>query len=128
MPETVRKTIILIDDNVLFTKLISDLLGAEGYSVIIINSSNDTFNFLDSHQQIDVYAVVLDYAMNDIKSGAIAKAIRKQFPDTCIIMISGCPPIDMKDINNLRKAEIINSFLEKPFPFQKLLDHFLECG
>lgn len=78
--------IFVVDDNSLFLKVLRKSLAEnDEYHVIPISSGQECLNRLSEHPDI----VSLDYTLPDYNGKEILEQIKKQIPDTHVIIVSG---------------------------------------
>lgn len=82
-----RKTILTVDDDVTYLKIIENAL-KDNFNVIMVNSSKLALDYLESHQP-DV--IILDYQMPEIRGSMLLEHIRNndRFSATPVIMLTG---------------------------------------
>ncbi len=112
-----KKTILLIDDDMVYLKQINNFL-ADNYNVIMINSSKLALEYLSRHVP-DV--IILDYQM-PVYDGANVMSIIKNHikgKEVPIIMLSGVDKIEV-----MRKTRTFNlaGYLSKPISKEQLED------
>jgi CheY-like chemotaxis protein len=83
------KRILVVDDNMMMRKLIVNLLRNEIYE---IDEACDGNEALDKMQSADYKLVITDIIMPGMEGIEMIMQVKKQFPDTKIIAISGGKP------------------------------------
>ena len=108
--------ILVIDDDKLIRKVITELLESEGHTVLSAEDGYTGFNIL-SKERIDV--CFLDLWMPKIGGIETLQKIKEDFPDAEVVMISG-----QGNINVAVKATKLGAFdfIEKPFSTDSLLN------
>ena len=105
--------VLVIDDEILISELISDVLAGYGHNVETASDGQQGIQVFDK-QLFDV--VITDIRMPGIDGHGVVKHIREsERPDTPIIAMSGTP-FDLDDE--------VDFFLSKPFNITGLLDVF----
>ena len=117
--KNVGKTILVIDDEVMITHYLSDLLESEGYKVISFNDPLIGLNFFnDNNSKIDI--LVTDQTMPGLTGIELAKTIKEKGHDIPVILCTGYSDFSV-DIQNLDTG--IDVFMNKPFENDLLLQH-----
>lgn len=82
-----RKTILTVDDDVTYLKIIENAL-KDNFNVVMVNSSKLALDYLESHKP-DV--IILDYQMPEIRGSRLLEHIRaeERFSATPVIMLTG---------------------------------------
>ena len=106
-------TIMIIDDDPVFSKLLSKALSNYSKDIITICSSSiDIFN----DPILSPYLVFIDYNMNDLNGLSTAKVVRKKWKNATIILISESSKI--RSINVSKYG--INGKILKKIGFEEL--------
>ncbi len=110
-----EETILIVDDDQNLRRTLEDILRTKGYRPISVSCGTSALISLES----DVPAVALiDLKMEDMSGLDLMAKIRKQFPTTECIMITG-------HTSSETAIEAINlgafSYLEKPYDVEQLL-------
>ena len=79
--------ILLVDDEVRFTRNLAKLLENRGFNVFIADNGNQALNLLRSKDTIAV--VVLDVCMPGPNGFEVLEEIKKRYPDIEVIMLTG---------------------------------------
>ncbi len=108
-------TILIVDDDDIFRKLLIDILSDRGYKLLEAPSGETALEVIEK-QKPDVAIVDVDLpTMNGIE---LAKIIKGQYPQFPIVMITGYAalytPADVLSIG-------VEAFLQKPIAMDKLL-------
>lgn len=101
-------TVLVVDDHAHAREVISRLLEAEGYSVVIASNGGEAIKTLEDHDGIG--AVVTDVTMPDMTGVELAYYVRDHYPTLPIAIVSG-------DIGELERSVIARAgvpFLKKP--------------
>ena len=110
-----RKTILVVDDEAIHRGLISDLLQPLGFRVFEAPDAATARNMLDSN--IDLF--LLDISMPGESGMELASAIREQFNDVPIIMLSA--DAEEQHMQTLTEVKAYNAYIIKPMNNQTLL-------
>jgi len=101
-------TVLVVDDHAQAREVISRLLEAEGYQVVIATNGNEAIAELERNDEIG--AVVTDVTMPDMTGVELAYHVKDQYPGLPIAIVSG-------DIGELERSVIARAgvpFLKKP--------------
>ena len=108
--------ILVIDDEENICELLKDYLENEDIRVSIAVGGLKGLEYIKKH----AFPIVLtDLNMPDISGWEIASYVKKNHPETAIIMFSGLED-SIENLNN--KENIIDYILQKPISFSKLSD------
>ena len=82
--------ILLIDDDPVVLKSLSDALLSEGHAVVAFNDGREGLARFRSDQTSDPFAAVItDLGMPNLDGRAVAKAVKEVSPGTPVIMLTG---------------------------------------
>jgi signal transduction histidine kinase len=82
--------ILLIDDEPVVLKSLSDALHAEGHTVVCFNDGREALVRFRSDQALNPFAAVItDLGMPHLDGRAVAKAVKEASPGTPVIMLTG---------------------------------------
>lgn len=101
-------TVLVVDDHAASCEVLSRLLEAEGYGVVIATNGAGAIEKLKSDDRIG--AVVTDVSMPDMTGVELAYYVRDHYPSLPIALVSG-------DIAELERSVIARAgvpFLKKP--------------
>jgi CheY-like chemotaxis protein len=101
-------TVLVVDDHAAAREVISRLLEAEGYSVVIAEDGAEAIQQLRNDDSIG--AVVTDVSMPDMTGVELAYYVKDNYPTLPIAIVSG-------DIGELERSVIARAgvpFLKKP--------------
>lgn len=101
-------TVLVVDDHAQAREIISRLLEAEGYGVVIAANGAEAIQALERNE--DIGAVVTDVSMPDMTGVELAFYVRDHYPTMPIAIVSG-------DIGELERSVIARAgvpFLKKP--------------
>jgi DNA-binding response OmpR family regulator len=114
-------TIMIIDDDPVFSKLLSKALSIHSnYTIITCSSSLDIFN--DS--ALNPSIVFIDYNMNDLNGLSTAKLVRRKWKNATIILISESSKI--RSINISKYG--IDTQISKKIGFEELVSISLKMN
>jgi DNA-binding response OmpR family regulator len=112
---------MIIDDDPVFSKLLSKTLSVHSsYTIITFSSSLDIFN--DS--ALNPSIVFIDYNMNDLNGLSTAKLVRRKWKNTTIILISESTKI--RSINISKYG--IDAQIQKKIGFEELVSISLKMN
>ncbi len=107
--------VLVLDDESKITEQLNRQLSRKGCLVFEANNSKNAFRILESHP-IDI--ALLDFMIpNDLNGIDILKQIKKNYPTTEVIMVSGQEDIDIV-IEAQRQGAI--DFVRKPFTLSEI--------
>lgn len=85
--------ILIIEDDLLLSDSLADMLSDHGFSVEQACDASEAFDFLSSYS---FQAVILDLGLPDMKGEACLKQIRADHPVLPILILSGRDDLDMR--------------------------------
>ncbi len=107
--------VLVLDDETKITEQLNKQLSRKGFLVFEANSSKNAFRILEEHN-IDI--ALLDFMIpNDLNGIDILNRIKKDYPATEVIMVSGQEDIDIV-IEAQRQGAI--DFVRKPFSLSEI--------
>lgn len=114
IPDSDRKTILVVDDSVVIRKMVEIALENENYNIITVANGKDAFSYLDEQ---DPDLVILDIMLPDVNGLDILKTIKasKEIP---VVMLSAK---DTPKETNKAKELGANDFIPKPFRDEDLI-------
>ncbi len=80
--------ILVVDDTVVYRRIVSDVVGAIEGTAVVATAPNGKIA-LDKMRRLDVDLVLLDVEMPEMGGLEMLKVIRRDHPDTGVIMVSG---------------------------------------
>ena len=114
MTDTLKKTILVIDDDDVLRELMESMLIRMGYNVLTASSGDTAVQVSkDSKESIDV--AILDLFLPDIRGDKICPEIQATHPELKIILMSGYGLQDT-DFLNVKT----NGFIQKPCAYKDL--------
>jgi len=115
-----HETILVVDDEAVLLKLITQVLSGQGYNIIAVDSAAQALVELDKNQ-IDL--IISDVIMPGMDGYQLASAVREKYPEIKIQLASGfADDRGNKDID----SDLKNSILQKPYNLKKLLKRVRE--
>lgn len=113
-----KKTILFVEDDITFRRIIQEILEQEGYRVLLASGGRDALDACDGHNgPIDL--LLADVALPIMPGGELARRLVNRYSDLKILYISGHPR-DALEIQSTMKGSAIK-FLQKPFTTEDLL-------
>lgn len=110
---TANKKLLVVDDHVEITDLISEVAGADGYDVSTINKSSE---FFDSFDQIKPDTVCIDIHMPDVDGIEILRWLSDRECRANVIILSGGDPLFTKVAERIGEAANLSvQTIVKPF-------------
>jgi len=110
-----NKNILIIDDEPISSKSLTAILNAKGFEVKNTAFGKEGLEWLEAGFDI----VILDLKLPDIDGLKVLETIRKKWPSTVVILISGNATVD-NAVATLNKGAF--AYLTKPFEVHELLD------
>ena len=106
---THRTNVLLVEDEVLISDLVADVLCEFGFEVHAETDAEAALRYLESGADVDILFTDINLA-GDMDGSALAKKVRKQRPDLPIVYCSGrYTPADL----SLPVSRSV--FLQKPY-------------
>ena len=116
-----RKSVIIVDDDKFYTKLLTQLL-AENLDRPVIAFLNPK-EALAALPRLDVGMIVTDYEMPELNGFEFIAEARKVVPSANFILITGHPITPAME--EQMKALPVKAVLAKPFTWRKLCDEII---
>ena len=113
-------TILVVEDDASNRDLLSDVLAAERYKVIL--AANGT-QALDAFKQKRPDLILCDYLLPDMDGTAVCEQLARYSPQ-------GSPPVIMVtalSLANVRSTDPYTAVIQKPFDLDELLDLVRRC-
>lgn len=110
-----KKSILVIDDDELLLGFIEEILQKDGFQVVAFGSPVDGLEHLKKHT---VDLVVTDVKMNELTGDEVLTEVKKLYPDTGVIMITGFGNINHA-VRALHKGAF--DYITKPFKAKEIL-------
>jgi CheY-like chemotaxis protein len=108
-----HSNILVVDDEPGVVNMLQEFLSLKGYEVHTASSGEEALQAL---KEWDADLIILDIIMPGLKGTEVAKIVKKQFPDTKIVIITAYP----KESEELNHAHSMEAMLIKPFRLQEL--------
>ena len=113
-----RGSVIVVDDEPQVRRLLTRMLGEEGFAVTPAGCGTEALSLLVDRADI----VVLDMRLPDISGPDVARQAWRRWPDLPILFISAYPEPALRDAAS---EELVQDFLCKPFTRDQLVDAVL---
>ena len=107
--------IVVIDDEVLILGFLKDVLTNEDYDVEIFSSANKAIKHIDENE-IDL--VITDVQMNEMTGDDILTHVKKNQPQTGVIIITGFGNVSHA-VRSLQKGAF--DYITKPFKAKEII-------
>ncbi len=121
MSEELEASILLVDDEEEFLKVLSERLESRGMKV---DTSTTGESAIEKAKARGFDAIVVDLAMPGVDGMETLKHIKSENPDVQIIMLTGHATVD-KSVEAIREGAV--DFMEKPVDLPKLLKKIEEA-
>ncbi|MDA1364134.1 MAG: sigma-54 dependent transcriptional regulator [Candidatus Marinimicrobia bacterium] len=109
------KRIVVIDDEVLILGFLKDVLANEEYEVQIFSSANKAIAHIDENE---VDLVITDVQMNEMTGDDILNYVKKNKPETGVIIITGFGNVSHA-VRSLQKGAF--DYITKPFKAKEII-------
>lgn len=113
------KTVLFIDDEREFTRILTQMFGSRGYTALEANSGADALDIL-SKTPVDL--VTLDLNMPGMNGIEVAAEMNKRFPKVKIVVVSGFGG----DYDDELKTVKVDAHIPKPLNMSELLKRIPE--
>jgi len=112
--ESMKKEILLIEDNEDMNMIITNLLKSKGYNIDSVFTGKEAYTYLNKK---DYDLIIVDYQLPDINGLQIIEQFKDHISDVSKIMISAFGNEKLR-----KEAERLNTlFIDKPFKNEELL-------
>lgn len=118
------KTILIIDDEPQTRTMLKVMLENEGFGVTLASDGNEG---IERFRQMPTDLILTDIVMPEKEGVETIVELRKIYPATPIIAMSGGGSIASYDYLDHARLLGANDTLRKPFTRQKLLDTISKC-
>lgn len=106
-----RRTVLVVDDDVMMLEVLVRVLGRENYELITAGSGPDALALLDAHAGgLDL--LITDFSMPEMRGRELAERVRERYPDIKVLYQTGFSELLFEDRAELEEG---SAFLEKPF-------------
>jgi len=110
-----KMTMMLVDDEERFLSTTQKLLERKGYDVVTASSGVEALEKIRTH---NIHVVILDVKMPGMDGNATLKEIKRQFPLTEVIMLTGHATMESA-IDGLKSGAI--DYLMKPTDIDEII-------
>jgi two-component system cell cycle sensor histidine kinase/response regulator CckA len=118
-PLTVRKRVLVVDDEHPVLKLLVRVLSVDNYEIQSTDSPLEAARLLDMPSFRGVDLLVTDLMMPQMNGRELAALVRQRYPSARVMYVTGFADTLFKGVNELGDGE---SFIEKPFGAEGLLE------
>ena len=115
-------TLLLLDDEPNVLSSLVRLLRRDGYRILVAHNAEEAFGLLALH---DVQVVISDQRMPDMNGTEFLSRVKKLYPETVRIILSGYTELDTV-LNAINRGEIYR-FYTKPWDDQALRENVREA-
>lgn len=116
LPHITSGTILVVEDEIVTRRLVGEMLGRLGYTVLEAEDGLQALEVFDRHHE-DIVCVICDVVMPRMNGWETIAAIRQRSPQLPVILASGYREAQVMDG---RQQDAALTFLEKPFRFNQL--------
>ena len=110
-----KETVLVAEDEPLVSNLVSHVLLAQGYHVLLAANGAEALPVAGQHKEGPIDLLVTDVVLPQLGGIELAHRLRAMYPDIKVLFISGYDRND-PDVINLQDLLAFGSeFLEKPF-------------
>jgi DNA-binding NtrC family response regulator len=113
--------VLVVDDEKTVCNSCQKILSQEGYNVDVALSGQEALKKVKGNR---FDAVIADWKMPEIDGIEIARIIKKENPDTAVIMITGYPSVE-SSIKAMRSG--VSDYVPKPFTPEELSDAMMRA-
>jgi CheY-like chemotaxis protein len=110
-----RGSVIVVDDEPQVRRLLTRMLGEEGFTVTPAGCGTEALSLLVDRADV----VILDIRLPDLSGTDVARQARRRWPDLPILFISAYPEPVLRD---QASGDVVQDFLSKPFTRDQLLE------
>lgn len=114
--KTGQTSVLVVDDDREILKILSEILIWHGFEVTLVDNGFEALNLLDEK---NFRFVITDFQMPGINGLVLASTVKKRYPKTGVILMSG---IDRRDLEREQGFDCIDAFMPKPFSMGTLLN------
>ncbi len=94
------------------------ILERAGYSVLPATSASSALAIVEKTDRI-VHTMICDVALQKMSARELVEAVRRRFPEVCVLYVSGYPEDMVLDRGWIQEGQ---RFLPKPFSGSQLLE------
>ena len=111
-----RETILMVDDEPMICRLVSEVLSQQGYKVLIAGNGNAALQIAEKHQG-PIHLLIADILMPEMSGLELVPKIVARFPTIGVLYIS-----DSDLIVRAFRKDLDLPFLPKPFSIEALMN------
>ena len=115
---TVKKTVMVVDDEKIILKVVEDILEPEGYNVVSAISGEEA---LDKLKKVRPDLILLDFYMPGMSGKELCERIRADNKlkniKVAFLTVATFSQKDIKELNNL----FVLDYIPKPFEYRDLI-------
>lgn len=115
-----KKTILVVDDDVLILKIISRIFSTNGFEVLQAANGKEALDLLNSYEQ-NIDLIITDYNMPNMNGLEMANATKthEKYNDTPLILITA-----NSEIGSFlgEQRDVFNEVIHKPFSSEFILN------
>jgi len=108
------RTVLVVDDDLIFRSFEVQLLSSQGYNVLQAASGAEALRLADSET---IHLLLTDFSMPDLDGLELTRMFQTAHPQTPVLMVSGLIATTDQRIRNLTGF----GFLPKPFAVEELV-------
>ncbi len=106
-----RRTVLVVDDDVMMLEVLVRILGRENYELLTAGSGPEALALLDAHGGgLDL--LITDFSMPEMRGIELADRVRQRYPGVKVLYQTGFSDLLFEDRAELEEG---SAFLEKPF-------------
>jgi DNA-binding NtrC family response regulator len=109
-----RPSILVVDDELLIRDLLYDFFSEQGWQITVAECAEKALELLES-KEVDL--VLSDIKMPDMDGLQFAQALRNQYPELPVVLMTGFPSVDSA-VAALRTR--VEDYIVKPFNINQL--------
>ena len=111
------ETLLLVEDDLGTQEVMREVLQECGYTVMVARDGEEGLSIFEAHAS-SIALVIADIVMPKMKGRQFQEQVRRQRPDSKVLIISGYEEMDLKRRNLLDPS---SAFLQKPFDLDVLV-------
>jgi DNA-binding NtrC family response regulator len=113
------KNIVVVEDDVWLLDILKIVLSRQGFEVRAVSNGHEAIQMLEEKP---AELVITDIFMEEMNGMDVVRIVKKQFPKTKIIAMSGGSPVVMMDSLSVAKKLGADRVLQKPADIPSLLN------
>lgn len=110
------RSVLLVDGDRAFLKTLSEVLALRGFQTVIASSLMEAMRSIEEKRPA---AILLHMHLGATSAREAVVAVHNVSPEIALILYSGQPGAD-REINGSVPREYVHSYLQKPFPIDKV--------